>query len=70
MHGNSNENRGPPRARGQYGKPRLERLGTFRELTRSGGFAFTDPLLGPSSNGSPGCAWTSSSSITCDRPPT
>jgi hypothetical protein len=70
MHGNRNENRGPPMGRGQYGKPRLERLGTFRELTRSGGFAFTDPLLGPSSpgDGGPGCAWASSTSLTCTAP--
>jgi hypothetical protein len=59
MHGNRSEGRGPPRS--NYGKPRLERLGTFRELTRSGGAAFTDLFT----TDGDGCALTSSSSYTC-----
>jgi hypothetical protein len=35
----SNEERGPP-ASTPYVKPRVSRLGTFRELTRSSGAAF------------------------------
>jgi hypothetical protein len=35
----SNEERGPPVSM-SYAKPRVSRLGTFRELTRSSGAAF------------------------------
>jgi len=54
------EGRGPPR-RTSYVKPKLERLGTFRELTRSGGAAFNDMF----STDGDGCKMTSSSSYTC-----
>lgn len=59
MHGSSIEGRGPPRS--NYDTPRLERLGTFRELTRSGGASFTDMFT----TDGDGCAMTSSSSYTC-----
>jgi hypothetical protein len=60
MHGGRIDGRGPPR--NTYTKPRLERLGTFRELTRSGGEHFTDMFT---TNGD-GCAMNSSSSYTCN----
>jgi hypothetical protein len=63
MYMNSNEGRGPPGTM-SYGKPRLSRLGTFRELTRSGGTAFTDMFIMNSS----GCVMTSSTSYTCTSP--
>jgi hypothetical protein len=48
-----------------YGKPRLERLGTFRELTQSGGQAFSDMWT---TDGTDGCALQGSSSYTCHKP--
>lgn len=56
----SNEGRAPP----SYAKPRLERLGTFRELTRSGGTAWSDLFT---VDGTDGCAMTSST-VTCYKP--
>jgi hypothetical protein len=61
MHGSNHEGRGPPQRTSSYVKPRLERLGTFRELTRSGGAAFSDMF----STDGDGCLMTSSSSYTC-----
>ena len=58
----SNEGRGPPGTL-SYAKPRLSRLGTFRELTRSGGQHFSDMFTTDSSDG---CVMTSSSSYTCN----
>ena len=67
MYMNSNEGRGPPGTT-SYGKPRLSRLGTFRELTRSGGAAFTDMFV-MNSPSPTGCVLTSSSTYTCTAPP-
>jgi hypothetical protein len=53
---------GPPSSRGSYAKPRLERLGTFRELTQAGGAAFSDLWTTDSADG---CALNGSSSYTC-----
>lgn len=65
MYGRVSGSPGPP---GSYGKPRLERLGTFRELTQSGGAAFSDLFT---TDNADGCVMTSSSSYTCnDSPPT
>jgi hypothetical protein len=64
MHVSSIDGRGPPRSNG-YVKPRLDRLGTFRELTRSGGEAFSDMWT---VDGSDGCSMSSSSSYTCAKP--
>ena len=50
---------------GRYEKPTLERLGDFRELTRSGGLAFSDPWL---TDGTAGCQMNGSSSYTCYQP--
>jgi hypothetical protein len=63
MHVSNIEGRGPPRG-GGYVKPRLERLGTFRELTRSGGDAFSDMWT---VDGTDGCI-ASSSNYTCLKP--
>ena len=66
MYINKNEERGPP-GNGSYGKPRLLRLGTFRELTRGGGTAFAD-LWTTSTNTPPvGCVLTSSRTYTCTK---
>jgi hypothetical protein len=65
MHVSNTEGRGPPRTSLSYVKPRLERLGTFRELTRSGGAAFSDMWT---TDGTDGCVITSSSSYTCNKP--
>jgi hypothetical protein len=64
MHSSSIEGRGPPRSNVSYMKPRLERLGTFRELTRSGGADFSDMWT---VDGADGCIVTSSS-YTCNKP--
>ena len=64
MYSNCNEGRGPP-GKMSYSQPRLSRLGTFRELTRSGGTAFTDMFV---LNSSDGCVMTGSSSYTCKAP--
>ena len=55
---------GPPQGHGSYEKPRLERLGTFRELTQAGGAAFSDMWT---TDGTDGCAMNGSSSYTCSR---
>ena len=55
------EERGPPVP---YSQPRLSRLGTFRELTRSGGMSFSDMFA---TDGSAGCVMKSSSSYTCTK---
>lgn len=47
-----------------YGKPRLERLGTFRELTQAGGAAFSDLFA---TDSAVGCVLNSSSSYTCTK---
>ena len=57
---------GPPGSHGSYVKPRLERLGTFRELTQAGGTAFSDLWT---TDGTVGCVMTSSSTYTCTKPP-
>lgn len=54
-----------PQGRGAYGTPRLERLGTFRELTQAGATAFSDLFTTDSTDG---CTMTSSSSYTCYKP--
>jgi hypothetical protein len=54
---------GPPNKPG-YVKPRLERLGTFRELTQAGGAAFSDLWTTDSADG---CAMNGSSSYTCSK---
>jgi hypothetical protein len=59
MYINKNEGRGPP-SKPSYGTPRLSRLGTFRELTRSGGARFSDQFVLNST-----CLVTSSSSYSC-----
>jgi hypothetical protein len=56
------EERGPPMS---YNQPRLSRLGTFRELTRSGGLSFSDMFTTDSSDG---CVMNGSSSYTCSKP--
>jgi hypothetical protein len=56
----SNEERGPPTSV-SYAKPRVSRLGTFRELTRGSGAAFAGILPDIV-----GCVVTSSSS--CPAP--
>jgi hypothetical protein len=56
---------GPPCGPGLYVKPRLERLGTFRELTQAGGTAFSDLFT---TDGTDGCAMSGSSSYTCTKP--
>jgi hypothetical protein len=48
----------------EYEKPRLDKFGTFRELTQSGGAAFHDIFLTDSNDG---CALTSST-LTCYKP--
>jgi len=55
---------GPPAGRASYAKPRLEKLGTFRELTQAGGASFSDMWTTDSSDG---CAITGSSTYTCSR---
>jgi len=49
-------------AAGAYGKPQLQRLGTFRELTLGGGSSFSDMWT---TDGTDGCVLDSSSSYTC-----
>ena len=56
---------GPPGCYGFYHKPELECLGTLRELTQSGGAAFSD--LWTTDVGA-GCRLTSSSTYTCIKP--
>ena len=48
-----------------YERPTLERLGTFRELTQSGGTAFSDMFV---TDSVVGCAMNGSSSYTCTKP--
>jgi hypothetical protein len=62
MYSSSIEGRGPPNMQ-SYAKPRLARLGTFRELTRSGGQAFSDMFT---TDGTDGCIMNSSTSYTCN----
>lgn len=50
----------PPATR--YAKPRLERLGTFRDLTLSGAAAFSDLFT---TDANDGCVMNSSSQYTC-----
>jgi len=64
MHDNNLKDRGPPCAATTYDKPKLERLGSFRELTQSGGTAFSDMWT---TDGT-GCTLTGSSSYTCYKP--
>jgi len=54
-----------PAGHGAYQRPRLDRLGSFRELTQAGGSAFSDLFT---TDGTDGCAMTSSSSYTCYKP--
>lgn len=61
MHNKGSEERGPQ----AYNQPRLSRLGTFRELTRSGGLSFSDMFT---TDGTDGCAMRGSSSYTCTKP--
>lgn len=56
MNSMSNEERGPPPSM-SYAKPRVSRLGTFRELTRSSGAAFAGMFTADA-----GCVASSSSS--------
>ena len=56
---------GPPGGQGSYVKPRLERLGTFRELTQAGGASFSDMWTTDSADG---CVMTGSASYTCIKP--
>jgi hypothetical protein len=46
-----------------YEKPRMERLGTLRELTLGGGVALTDPFIS-----NQGCEGTPQGPITCHTP--
>jgi hypothetical protein len=62
MYSSSIEGRGPPNKL-SYATPRLSRLGTFRELTRSGGSAFSDMFT---TDGTDGCIMNSSTSYTCN----
>jgi len=55
---------GPPNGSGSYVKPRLEKLGTFRELTQAGGAHFSDMWTTDSSDG---CSMSGSDSYTCTR---
>jgi hypothetical protein len=48
-----------------YEKPKLQRFGTLRELTLSGGAKASDDWTTDSSDG---CALTSSKSYTCSLP--
>ena len=54
----------PPAGLGLYAKPRLERLGTFRELTQAGGAAFSDLWT---TDSAVGCVLNGSSSYTCTK---
>jgi len=54
--------RSPPAGSGSYAKPRLERLGTFRELTQAGGAHFSDMWTTDSADG---CVITGSSTYVC-----
>lgn len=53
---------GPPGSHGSYQKPELERFGTLRELTQSGGAAYSDMFT---TDGTDGCIMNGSSSYTC-----
>jgi len=53
---------GPPAGSGSYAKPRLERLGTFRELTQAGGASFSDMWTTDSNEG---CVIRGSSTYVC-----
>lgn len=64
MQGHGSETRRSASAAGRYATPKLERLGTFRELTLSGGASFSDMWVTDSADG---CQMTSSSSYTCYR---
>jgi hypothetical protein len=55
---------GPPGSQGLYRKPELECFGTLRDLTQSGGAAFSDLWTTDSADG---CIMTGSSSYTCVR---
>ena len=52
---------GPPNS-GSYEKPELQCLGTLRELTQSGGAAFSDLWTTDSDDG---CVMNGSSTYTC-----
>lgn len=51
-----------PTDRGMYHQPRLERLGSFRELTQAGGAAFSDLWT---TDAADGCSLNGSSSYVC-----
>ena len=51
-----------PTGRGGYDQPRLERLGSFRELTQAGGSAFSDLWT---TDAADGCSLNGSSSYVC-----
>jgi hypothetical protein len=51
-----------PEDRGTYHQPRLERLGSFRELTQAGGAAFSDLWT---TDAADGCSLNGSSSYVC-----
>jgi hypothetical protein len=55
---------GPPGGSGSYVKPKLEKLGTFRELTQAGGASFSDMWTTDSADG---CVMTSSSTYSCSK---
>lgn len=56
---------GPPGSQGLYRKPELECFGTLRDLTQSGGAAFSDMFT---TDGSDGCAMTNgSTSYVCGQ---
>lgn len=48
-----------------YEKPRLQRFGTLRELTLSGGASFSD---GWTTDATDGCVITGSSTYVCVKP--
>lgn len=56
---------GPPNGDGCYAKPKLECLGTLRDLTQSGGAAFSDQWT---TDANDGCILNGSSSYTCVKP--
>jgi len=62
MHNKGIEERSPPVS---YSQPRLSRLGSFRELTRAGGMAYSDMFV---TDNADGCVMRTSSSYTCTKP--
>jgi hypothetical protein len=65
MHAIIAGNTGPPQGPTEYAKPRLERIGTFRELTQAGGASFSDMWTTDTNDA---CALNGSSSYTCTNP--